>query len=202
MPRVYYRGWDSSKANMSGADKREFQTNMTEEAYGALENGARALKRAMENTRDKIGEQRFYELELRARRRRDSTKLWQRLLSLAYGATSDYGASIVKPLGGIVVLWIVFALIYCGFRTSWLHDAPPVQTFIDALNFSASAIFRGFSFWSIGEVKQDDFARALLIDGGDLLGLGIKLIATLQSFTSIILVFLTALAARRYFQLS
>ena len=65
-----------------------------EEALRALEGGAQKLKLAMERDSDKLREQGFYRLELRARRKQFGTPWTEKLFSGLYAVAANYGASI------------------------------------------------------------------------------------------------------------
>ncbi|WP_375201637.1 pentapeptide repeat-containing protein [Hyphococcus sp.] len=208
MPPIAYRGPDNRDGGMSRAQKKEFIRNYLVEYrkriplhYRALENGARSLKHALENARDKLGEQRLYRLELLARRRQDKTGRFEHVLSRMYQITSDFGASMWRPLITVIVVTLIMAQIYAGWWGLFSHETPVESVSFEALDFSARAVFRPFSHWAVSELGSSTFESELLFGNGAFNKFMVRLVTTLQSFFSVIMLFLTALSARRHFQL-
>lgn len=214
-PIVLYRGYDNGKPTMSRAERADFKDKYAkkqQENLRSLENGARVLKLALERARDRLGEQQLYRLELLARQRQKTTSKAFKSLTSAYGLTANYGASMAQPIGSIGVVSVTLAAVYFGLA---LLAAPGSSAsgsmFIDALSFSAQNVFRPFSVWSVN--PDPESFQAKLLFGlehkwipwpwvSTAWAFVIRLVATLQSFFSIVMLFLTGLAARRYFQLS
>ena len=185
--------------------------------WAALSGGLRTLKLAMEAQSDQDRQQRFYRFELRARLRRPSTPWWERRIAgPLYWASSDYGTSIAWPLAALLGLIAAFAAVYWAIAAlagAGLGPAAPID-------FALSQSVRPFGVWwgpampdipplpgqpgaSLAERLEAAPWRVQLAHAlGQAGWTGVKVIATVQSFFSIILLFLFALAVRRRFQIS
>ena len=194
------------------------------ERAAQLEAAYQTLKLAMEANRERNEEQRFFRLELLARRRRtdDAVPRWERLLSDAYGWTSDFGGSVFRPLERLMLLSLSMAAVYvfaaCLAEMRWPVVISPGRTDVslpfEALTFSAETVFRPFHYWTDRALAENgQLTKALFsaegVDGGGAWGglrtgfsFLMRVIATLQSFAAIVLLFLTALAVRRKFQIN
>lgn len=174
-----------------GVDELHPPSYWRQEALAALESGCRVLKQAMAGQTDKAREQMFYRFELIARRRQAATPLTERVFSWLYGATSNYGASIGRPLGSLALLVAAFAALF------WVADPPRTTTSaLDAINFSASRVFPFGAFEEVSKRWIEAFETA-----DTLATLGIRVLASLESAFAATLLFLLALAVRRKFQI-
>lgn len=173
----------------------------TDARLEALEASFRTLKLAMEDTRARLSESRFFKMELRARRRRRDSEVpaWERFASLAYGVTADYGDSIARPLIFFLGTGLAFAFAYWGLAALETETVFNWSRLGDALRYSLS---RMTPFGAMQE--QDSWAW---LDGwqnqGSLFSWAglIRITATAQSAFALVLTFLFALAVRRRFQI-
>jgi DNA polymerase-3 subunit epsilon len=173
-----------------------------------LERGCRVLKQAMEKASNKAREQHFYRYELIARRAQTTTPLSEKIFSYLYDFLGNYGASIGRPFVAVSVLTVVFASVYWGLDNGWAFVAAQASTSntaenIDpglarALSFSASRIF---PFGAFDEVSRE-WLQAYEAVHGPLAGLGVRILASLQSTFALTLVFMVGLAVRRKFQIN
>ena len=155
----------------------------------------RTLKLDMEEKRARQEQLRFYALEMRSRRHSEKRK-FMKFISWMYGAMSDYGQRIFLPLAWLVYLFLLFTLFYAAkFKGLPNLDAASIPSL--AFHFSIKQIVRPFGvfasssasgFW--GEIPPSS-----------LLTLPLIIAATLQSFLSLVLLLLTALAARWRFKI-
>ncbi|MFN4024983.1 MAG: hypothetical protein ACK4MQ_09120, partial [Hyphomonas sp.] len=178
------------------SDKNERQV-----ALKALEGGALQIKLALEQASDRLCEQRFYRLELRARRKQSGTPWTEKFFSWAYAAISNYGASMGWPFVWLLGVILVFALLYWGAATEFrINLGAPVAwcALIDAFNVSLSRIF---PFGAFEEVTKDWIAAREVQHGG-LAAISLRILASLQSAFALVLLFLFGLAVRRRFQIS
>lgn len=159
-----------------------------------LERGCRVLKLAMEKASNKSREQMLFRFELLARRAQRGLPWGEALFSDLYGAASDYGASMVRPLGGLLLLIVAFVLIYWGWGE--LQPDTKAPGFWDALRFSVGRV-APFGPWGEGEAWL-----TFMDNRASYVGVCVRLIATFQTGVAIVLAFLFALAVRRRFQLS
>ena len=202
----YMRGW--VREMLENAPKPGKDTSKHSSRHAQIERAFRKLKLSMEEVRNKIQEQDFYRKELLARRRRrdDDVSKPERLISDAYKTTSDFGGSIMWPIGWLIGLTIVsWLFVYYPWHTGvvdnvfWERLSPGEGKVIDddlwrSLSFSLSNIF---PFGTFGETRKSFLAE---LSPGWRLGMGF--VATIQSLIAIILVFLSGLAIRRRFQIS
>ncbi len=168
-----------------------------------LENGMRALKLGAENLRDRLFEQRYYRFELRARRRQSSTSLVERLFSDLYQYSSDYGGSLTRPLHTLLGVIVTFTVIYwliAGHLGQWAN-IPPLRSLAMAFQMSGRNTFKLFDIWS-AQTSANSIEHFLLVDKGAWISLAVRLIASTESILAGVLIFLTALAVRRKFQIS
>ena len=155
----------------------------------------RTLKLAMGNIGARNEEAMFYALEQKSLRdsmdkslrNLMSNKGFVWLLTLLYERTADYGRSVVRPLGWLVGVTVVFWFCYA------LAAAAPGAAF----DFAMAQLFRPFSVWiplkAAGAPEAAVFATPPLL---------LKFLATLQSVISLGLLTLFILAVRRRFRLN
>ena len=206
----FYKRWFAAFLDfllLRKAEEREGETQ--EDYFEPLESCFRTLKLAMEDKRDRVMEGKFFQLELKARRRRRKPNVlfWERIASDFYGIFSDYGNSVVRPLVWIFASVVIFACIYwlLGIDTS----QHPVtfrsgSDFWEALSYSAGRVL-AFGPWRETPPAGSMMGILLNIDGegaGRRTAFGIRLLASFQSVLAIILVFLSGLAVRRRFQIN
>ncbi|MGE0740992.1 MAG: pentapeptide repeat-containing protein [Hyphomonadaceae bacterium] len=177
----------------------------TDVMLACLQRGYRAVKNAAENERDRVAEQRFYRCELISRNLQSTTSNAERIFSLLYGLSSNYGGSSKLPLFWIFVFWILFAGLYQtwgGFSgASAVVGADLLTSWAEAAKLSAHAIFRPFAIWA-DTFPAGGWQRELLDGGGSGQGLAVRIVASAQSVLALALFFLTALAVRRRFQIN
>ncbi len=187
-----------------------------EGSHDALGHGLRSLKQAAEAVRDRSSEQTFFRYEVIARRHHPQTAMGDRCLSWSYGLVSDYGDSIVRPLVAAFVVWIVGAMLYLLLGAATFPSVsagislwrPIHPAMFEAFQLSARSIFSLFGVWNI---RQPDLnackgsreqIETLLLWKDPAVALSTRLISSAQSIISGALLFLSALAVRRRFQIS
>ncbi|MFN4183868.1 MAG: pentapeptide repeat-containing protein [Hyphomonas sp.] len=166
-----------------------------------LERGCRVLKQEMEKASNKAREQLFYRFELKARRAQKSLRFGEKFISYIYSWTSDYGASICRPVIWLVGLMLVFTLIYWGEATSLKIDpSAPIAwgALAEALSVSVSRVFPFGAY----EWVTRDWIAARQEHAGPGLVVVLRLLATMQTALALILLFLLGLTIRRRFQIS
>ncbi|MBW8732900.1 MAG: pentapeptide repeat-containing protein [Asticcacaulis sp.] len=170
--------------------------------FDGLEASFRTLKQMMEDRRDRVREGEFFNLELRARRRRSDVPWWERIASWIYWLISDYGNSIFRPL-------IVMAALYAGLAAAYYalgqaHGvAVPGDHLVSAFTFSLQNVFAPFSVLDAGKFSAADrWTSALVFSGDPGFSLLVRTIAAFQSLLSLLLAFLAGLAGRRRFQIN
>ncbi|WP_155838361.1 pentapeptide repeat-containing protein [Hyphomonas beringensis] len=150
---------------------------------------------------------------------KEGISLRERIMSRIYGGASNYGNSVARPLVCLIIGMFLFALAYM-MMGDWFIYAPNWKHFGEAMAFSLGQVLP-FGPWdapdpctAIGQMldpltgpaqaacKQhlgDGFEHRLYINGTPI---GLRLLASLQSLSAIILVFLSGLAIRRRFQIN
>ena len=155
----------------------------------------RTLKQDMEEKRARQEQLRFYALEMKSRRSAEKIK-FLKLLSWLYEATSDYGQRIFLPLAWLGFLFALFAFFYAVYFKELLHlDTASILS--QSLHFSIKQIIRPFGLF--GSSSLSDFF--VQTPSKNLLALPLIIAAALQSFLSLALLLLSALAARWRFKI-
>lgn len=180
-----------------------------------LERGCRVLKQAMEKASHKTREQLFYRFELMARRVQSDTPFWERIFSDLYGLTSGFGASIARPLGFLLLVWIpIFGVAYWLVAALFELDPsrPPsigaVSSFgghlggDQLLHAFAFSVTRAFPVDLIGADATSDPWLASVLAHGPLATIAIRLIGMFEAIGTAGLAFLSGLAVRRRFQIN
>ena len=218
-----FQAWRRSEARAFAEGSVEDRN----EYFRALEDCYRTLKLFNEDRRHRVEEGRFHRLELIARRRRRRPKytalqmlafwqekegipIWERVLSHIYGGASRYGNSVVLPIVWLICGVLLFAAIYAAMA-SFPHHTPTVSELENALSFSAGRVLP-FGPWAdpeacsrIGQMLETagrENCTGGAIHYGTWVPFGLRLLASIQSLTAIILVFLSGLAIRRRFQMN
>ena len=239
--RAAYKAWQEYL--------RALSTQQTPAAR--FESSYRRLKLLMRGIGAHIEEQRFFALELRARKARtdDDIKRWEKLAADAYGKLADYGQSALRPLLWLGASIIVFASAYnslaysaCAFNNMscspsasvplasteppWIDARPaPVRLFE---KYAAQPFVGVIAHWS--DAPRRCFEKLRYLPGPLLFTVELGLIPVsdpighhtwakslseqntwqsgvfaflrmTQRLISLILIFLTALALRRRFQI-
>jgi hypothetical protein len=198
---AFARAVSSARRGATNAAKARNMSEqyLTDIYLQALENGFRVLKQVHERLRDRELEQIYYRLELLARREQSRRSNAELLVSYAYGLTSDYGRSFVRPLMALGIVWLFFAVVFWEWETVCqvvFGFSPGIR----AADLSSQNTFAPLSVWV---ARSDTGVLALAnqaLSPASLLAL--KLVCSIQSVVVIALVFLEALALRRRFQIN
>lgn len=186
--------------------------------FERVEEGFRTLKHAMEDRRNRGQEARFFQLELRARRERRDEKFvpkWERIFSDVYRWTSNFGTSVGRPLFCLFLLTVIgFPCLYLLMGAGFTHW-PTAAEFGDAMGYSFARIMP-FGPWE--DPKTCSMTGRMLAESvqplcdpvrglADLHYRGgtpfwLRFWGSVQSFTALVLVFLSGLAIRRRFQIN
>lgn len=184
--------WEEG-AQERGADAR----------YGALAGGFRTLKRAMSHQGDMAREHRFYRFELMARQRIPSESGLFKVTNGIYRVMSDYGYSIIRPVLSIFfslfIFWIIYYLISIKVEVFDWRSGDIGR----AWAFSWRNSFLPFSLLNLPEISPTPSGgnSSLIPEAKLITGQLLKALGTLQSFISLLAVFLFGLALRRRFQI-
>lgn len=178
-----------------------------------LENGLRVLKQAAESVRHKEAEQSFYAYQLMTRRVNSMVDTDQRWALAAYSWVSEYGRSFIKPLIGLVVTCALGTMAMLGVAVAvqeprvagmTLRIGPVHPAAVEAAQMSLRGTVGLLGTWSVrapdDQNKIRDLEGALLSKAGA--SLAVRTIWTLQGFIGGVLLFLSALSIRRWFQIS
>lgn len=202
-------GWMCYPIADEGTDVKAFRSEAlnlakaagmdSQEALSALEGGARVLKRAMAQQADSLREHQFYRFEIEARRHIAATPVTEKLVSWVYSHVAEYGRRVGKPLVCLVIWFGVFAALY-WLAACWMVPTPGLQARTSmALEASALGIVRPFFVWDPRWLEASAWRSGFEWPWALLL---LQIVSTVQSLTSIGLIFLSALAVRRRFQIS
>nr|WP_312990644.1 pentapeptide repeat-containing protein [Brevundimonas diminuta] len=199
-----------------GVVKEALAYARNDEQKVALEHGFRALKQVAESVRDRNLEQALFRYELIARRSQAGVGGGEKAMSWVYGLVSRYGSSSWRPVFVALVLWLLFAFAYLWLGkfagaavmqdlSLWGGKFHPALA--DALSLSARSMFNLFGVWAMRVPDATDGSVSALFEAGLLrdnppFSLLARLLSSVQSVLSGMLLFLVALAARRRFQIS
>lgn len=172
-----------------------------------LEGGCRALKQSMGAARDEVMEQRYYRLQLIARYRQVSEGKFERCISMLYGAMSDFGSSLIRPVAALLVLILISALGFMA-ASSGAADA------WSAIRFSLTNVTRPLHVWtsefqtSVSAACQatsphpyNAWLGSLYDCDGGLWWLLLQLLCTFQGLLALACYFLFGLAIQRRFHM-
>ncbi len=171
-----------------------------------IEGGCRNLKNALGRDRDEILEQRYYRFQLIARRKQASTPRTEKFLSILYGLTANYGASLGRPLASMAVVVVVFAIVFWLIKVGAENASVAIleirhgqmdETVREALDFSLSRVFPFGAFEDISKHWIDGFEVKKTFAT-----LGLRVLASIESVFALALVFVFSLAVRRKFQMN
>ncbi|MEM7740213.1 MAG: pentapeptide repeat-containing protein [Pseudomonadota bacterium] len=181
-----------------------------------LAGGARVFEGSMKNAGNKEAAFWFRRMELLTLRHHSSTSRSIQFFTDAYETCSAFGSSISRPICLLAAASLICAVIYW---TQSFHLGPDcrqpfaktcawdqaAEQIVPALTFSANSTFRPAYAISREERIASPFDQKILFGNGWKGGLRAVLLvtlSTLQSLFSLVMLFLTGLAARRYYQLS
>jgi len=209
--------FDPDVLNKPTAAREALRHAKSENQKVALEHGFRALRQAAESVRNRNQEQALFRYELIARRSQAGTPWGERLMSAAYGGVSSYGSSCWRPVATAVAVWLAFGLVYLWLGTLTSAEVTVRLVLLggawhplwpEALGISGRSMFNLFGIWTprmLGGAPSDGAAHLLeagLLGSSPTLSLATRLLSSVQSILSGVLLFLVALAARRRFQIS
>lgn len=137
----------------------------------------------------------FYALEMKSRRSEEKRK-FLKFISWLYEATSDYGQRIFLPLVWLGYLFALFTLFYAAYFKG-LPEFNVKGILPMSLQFSIKQIIRPFGVFGPSSL----FPFLGKASSSNLLALPLIIAATLQSFFSLALLLLSALAARWRFKI-
>ncbi|MFN3806009.1 pentapeptide repeat-containing protein [Asticcacaulis sp.] len=94
--------------------------------FGTLAGGLRTLRLAMATQKDVVREQRFNRFELRAKMLMPSEPIAAKLAAIVYGAVSNFGTSIGRPIALAIAALFVFAFAFLGISVLAQSSASPL----------------------------------------------------------------------------
>lgn len=155
----------------------------------------RTLYMAMGELKASNEEGMFYALMQKSMRKSNRHSLFNKIISWLYGATTDYGQSISRPLGLLFGMVIVFSLLYMLFVTPTInfHNGIDWQIVGSSLDFSLQQIVRPFSSYS-------DIANPLIKNFYQMQPVKFRIVAFFNSLCALILIPLFLLAVRWKFK--
>jgi hypothetical protein len=145
------------------------------------------LKLEMERLKKHEDEQRFFRKELRARRALESPLSVAWYLNFVYGALSDYGQSVVRPILGIVACFAIGCFVFAF---------APVFNGTHLIGERAAALSFA-NIFSFLPIKREIMTPAMIEGLSDLA----QIIGAVQSLVGAILLFLLGLALRNRFRM-
>ena len=160
-----------------------------------LEGGCRTIKVAMGAARNEIMEHRFYRYQLLARREQAGVPKSERMISHIFDISANYGLSLTKPLIGLFILVLVFTIIYSFF---WNATGQFSET--AAMKSVEMAASRLFPFGAFEDVSKNWFKSLEERGAYHYTIFSARIIGSIQSLISLVLIFLFGLGVRRRFK--
>jgi uncharacterized protein YjbI with pentapeptide repeats len=135
-------------------DKTAFKDTVSANAANAY----RTLNLAMANLRARPKEGMFYILEQKSRRR--AMPWFEKFVSYCYDFFANYGQSISRPLVGLIIVILLFALCYAYLADiNHIYDAARWKILIESISFSFQQTIYISKVYS---PAKDSFLSALL----------------------------------------
>lgn len=169
----------------------------------SLSHSYRSLRQAMEANNASHDAQAFHVLQMRTRNhwKYGPAKMSERLVGNIYDVLSEYGSSFLRPLLGLVFVFLASFAIYsrlvpiCG-NVSEIFSAALTSTFRPFATFTAA-----YGSWNASTFHFDSGHEVLafLVQKH---GATFAFVSFLQSVCVVLLIFLMLLAIRRKFQLN
>jgi hypothetical protein len=166
-----------------------------------LESGCRTLKVVMGAERDEVREQRYYRYQLRARHRRSDVFWLEKLFGGLYGLTSNYGSGLLGPLLSLGLLTFASGLGYWAWAD---HLGVAGEAgFPEGQSFALSVVFKPFAVLAAAtsDPSVKDWWPVAMMNVNASVAWGLRVVTTLQSLASGVLIFLLAVGVRRRFQI-
>jgi uncharacterized protein YjbI with pentapeptide repeats len=194
------------------ADVLSAPASERDERLRELEAGCRTIKVAMGKARDELREQRYYRFQLGARQRRSDIDAGEKVLGAVYRATSDFGASLWRPIVGIVLATLFSGYLYAAWGQSLLTGRADVRVGRDYAFEGQGVALAALKPFSTLEAPRASLSGVLAQGGRPTLiavltanpavTLGLRLATTFQVIVSTLFIFLFGLAVKRRFQIS
>lgn len=166
-----------------------------------LENGCRTLKVTMGSARDEVREQRYYRFQLRARHKRSDVFWLEKIFGGLYGLTSNYGSGLLGPLLSLGLLTFASGLGYWAWAD---HLGVAGEAgFPEGQSFALSVVFKPFAVLAAAtsDPSVKDWWPVAMMNVNASVAWGLRVVTTLQSVASGVLIFLLAVGVRRRFQI-
>ena len=160
------------------------------ESSGAVR-AYRTLKLSAENSRAREEQAMFYALEQKSQRATRQMSQLEMLLSFLYEKTADYGRSCTLPLVWLVATQVSFFGVYLALAVAWKSEEITLQLVYALCHFTVDQVLTPFRLWSMQSVLPSWFPTV---------DLSIRVIATVQSLLSVVLIALFVLAVRWKFR--
>lgn len=191
-----------AKENASGS-KEKLTPDQANRLLDDLASGCRVLKKYFESQGDRERSQRFFRLELEARMKSDEVGRLDRLIFWAYRRSSDYGASIGRPLLGLFLAFVGFALFYWAIAALWFAPTAVFdwKLFVGSFDFSLRQTVPFVATDMRAENAGFNMRKILLGDGDRWQHLLLRCVTVLQTTFSLAMIFLSGLAIRRRFKM-
>ncbi len=182
-------------------ERRRFHREARDRRLIELESGCRTLKVVMGAARDEVREQRYYRYQLRARHRRSDVFWLEKFFGGLYGLTSNYGSGLLGPLLSLGLLTFASGLGYWAWAE---HLGVAGEAgFPEGQSFALSVVFKPFAVLAAAtsDPSVKDWWPVAMMNVNASVALGLRVVTTLQSLASGVLIFLLAVGVRRRFQI-
>jgi hypothetical protein len=192
---TYHGRWND--AFLSELKSQDFDQLKASILASRIETGCRNLRNLAQERGDGPMEHFWHRAEIIARRRTSAVGSLERIASDAYGFFADYGLSIGKPFLWLLILWAAMSCLYAYSSGELWIGQIEWGSVVQGMAFSLHQTFP----LSVFNDPDSKWFETVLGKSHSIENIGVRLIATLQTVLSAILIYLGVMAIRRKFKI-
>tara|TARA_R110002124_G_scaffold148820_1_gene314493 strand:- start:70 stop:768 length:699 start_codon:yes stop_codon:yes gene_type:complete len=192
------KDWDVQfKAELKNADVAYKNKQFVRNPYDSIIGGCQVLQTLARIDGNSNKEFLWHRFELVSRRNSIPRFNPEKIFSYIYSVTADYGLSIPRPFAFLVISAVVMGLLFAFIANNGAVSASADWDNIwQGISFSFSRTF------PIGVFGPDqEWVERLLGNGSSFSSIVIRSVATLQTFGSVVLIYLGVMSVRRKFKI-
>ena len=192
------KDWDVQfKAELKNADVAYKNKQFVRNPYDSIIGGCQVLQTLARIDGNSNKEFLWHRFELVSRRNSITRFNPEKIFSYIYSVTADYGLSIPRPFAFLVISAVVMGLLFAFIANNGAVSASADWDNIwQGISFSFSRTF------PIGVFGPDqEWVERLLGNGSSFSSIVIRSVATLQTFGSVVLIYLGVMSVRRKFKI-
>ena len=192
----YHGRWND--AFLSELEPQYFDQSELSILASRIETGCRNLRNLAQERGDGPMEHFWHRAEIIARRKTSALGRLERVASDAYGCFADYGLSIGRPFFWLMILWVTMSLTYAYLGgESWTGQID----WDSVVHGMAYSLHQAFPLGVFDVPDTEWLNENVLGKSPSIENIGVRLMATLQTILSAILIYLGVMAIRRKFKI-